>query len=239
MGQISNTSFDVKLLEDTIATLSNNLTWSEAHRKEIAKCTASPPAKLTPRQRAVYSHLCAGWTFIAQCDHRSERDGDLDEDIFERRVQFLSGNCPMSPKTLRKVFKMETPSSQKCEKGMQTSYNDVKQRYENEVNRVACLLNNFVTADGTMDLDKLITSMNSTTAQNDKAASNKLKKLLEWDCLYAPPKSKGQKYSQITPKNFTKCMVDNGMYGCARQEARKVARKFPDTCVFKVNIPSQ
>ena len=235
MGQINATSFDSSLLESAAVNISASYgSVKEALRRETARCTASPPAGLTPRQQAVFGYLCVVWTLFLHCDDQYERaHSRLYEGAFQRRTRYLSGYCPMSPRTLRNAFRIKNPSWANCSQ-VKLNYTEdaVNMRYENEVSRIACYLKNFVTADGTMDLGKLIASMNSTITPGDKTSSHVLDEILGWSCRYPQPKTEDQKHIRITPENFARCMAENGVYSCVRREAREVARNFPETCAF-------
>ena len=217
-------------LQQAVAMFSaNNDAWSEAQRKEVAKCTTSDPT-LSPRGRAVFGYTCLWWTLFAQCDHQRERSGKLDTEAMERKAQHLSGNCPLSPKTLKKAFGMSKPSWIECGQGIYTGPN-VSLRYEGEVSRLTCLLKGFAADDDTVDVDKLITHINSTIKPSDKSTSNTLEEIAGLDCLHTLPRN-GQKYIGITAENLARCMADNGMYSCVRQEAGEMARNFPETCTL-------
>ena len=155
----------------------------------------------------------------------------------QRKSRYLSGNCPLSPKTLMKDFKINGSRWEDCEKGTYKGDN-VTLQYDSDVSVVACLWKGFTEADGLMDLSRMIAAFNSTIEPHDKATSNKLSEIENWSCLHTLPGKDG-KNLRITPKNLAKCMADNGVYSCARQEARQLAGSFPKSCVLKVDSTSQ
>ena len=235
-GQINATSFDSNLLESAAANVSASFgRMKEALREEITLCTASPPANLKPRQQAVFSYLCTLWTLFLQCDDKFERHySRLHGESFQRRTRYLSGNCPLSPTTLRNAFRMKNPSWANCSEAKANYTEDaVNLHYDEAVSRAACYLKNFETANGLMDIRKLITSMNSTIAPGDKTSSKMLEEIVGWSCRYALDKTADQEHIRITPEGFAKCMAENGVYSCVRQEAMEVARNVPETCSFK------
>ena len=242
MGQINATSFNAELLNNTLETiLADNDRWNEAQRAKLAMCISSPPAGLTPRRQAVFSYVCALTTLLAQCDQQYEGRWDQSTgEAFQRRIRYFSGICPMSPKPMREAFGMQTPSWDDCSKGMSAkTFTNI--RHDSEVTRFTCLWKNFETANGTMDIGKLIASMNSTLAPGDKTSAegqDMLKEIVGWSCLYTS-ETGDQKYARLTPQEFARCMSENGIYSCAIQQAREAAGNFPETCSIKVKTTSQ
>ena len=213
----AGTSFDVAGFEKSIVGYSKNADWLKAEEDIFAACKRDGDANLTPRQQAVYSYASVRWSLNADCDTKQEQVQRLDADGQLRRALFLSGDCPMSPSKLLDPFGLVTGRTWgECSQVGQTG-----EDYAEEVSRVICLLQDFETADGTVDFASLNSAINAAEG-SDRSASTFILRSLVDTCTPAT--------GSMSTRDLVKCWASWGLYSCSYKEANELAQQFPQGC---------
>ena len=187
----------------------------------IDHCKANAGAGLSLRQTAVYGYLCLKWCWFADCDSKLEKNTGLDTKGAQRRADFLCGECPWSPKSLKNVLESVTGRTfDQCSVGT-CAAGSPQAAYDASVDNVLCLLENFKTGNklNYSDLDVAI-SGHLSGANSDEAQA--LLSVLQ-QCSHS-------KFGE----DFIKCWAGIGVQNCVFQEANQVAEMFPGQCKLSV-----
>ena len=231
-GQLGSTatSFNTSGFEGFIAAINASGKATAQQIIELTRCIAQFPAGLSARGRAVYSYLCTTFSLETQCDQQLSGDDMLDEEGLRRRTRYLTGDCPLSPISLARVFGLNATRSENSQ-GLNTT--NATLLFEVTVRRVIFGLQGLVGDDGKIDFSKLVLSFSNASSPNI-AALLVLQKLAEFGCAR---NARGE-LIPVTADSFVRCLAENAVYSCARQEAAQVARAFPDTCTPSMDTGS-
>ena len=225
-----DTMFNSSRLE--VPGFSNDSVWANKVRQIIAWCrrasVSRPPTELGARQEAVFSYGCLKWSLFADCDQQQEQRGTLDAEGKQRRARFFSGDCPLSPRTLKNTLERITGRTlEACSQGLYRG-NDVHQLYESQISRIVCLLANFIDYS-TPNAVNVNSYMLNKVIQYERRRTysqhaHQLLKILK-SCDYCD-----------NPREFVECWANEGVLGCAYQQANQMASQFPDSCVISVSL---
>ena len=159
------------------------------------------------------------------CDLQQEQRGALDAEGKLRRVRFFSGDCPLSPRTLKNTLERVTGRTlEGCSRGLYRS-RDVHQLYEAQIASVVCLLGNFIdysTPNANINFYMLNKAIQNERRRTYSQHADQLLRILHF-CDYCD-----------NPREFVECWANEGVLSCAFQQANQVADQLPDSCLISV-----
>ena len=195
--------------------------WLARTYEIIDHCKANAGAGLSLRQTAVYGYLCLKWCWFSDCDSKLEKNTGLDTKGAQRRADFLCGECPWSPKSLKNVLESVTGRTfDQCSVGT-CAAGSPQAAYDASVDNVLCLLESFKTGNklNYSDLeDVIVDELSGANAQEAEVLLS-----IVQEC----------KHSQFG-EDFVKCWAETGVLDCVYHEANQVAHALPDQCKLSV-----
>ena len=184
------------------------------------------PAGLSARQQAIFSYTCFAHSLQVQCDEQQTANGTLDDEGLLRRTRYLLGECPLSPLSLARGFGLNATRSESSQEGVPTpTQPNATLLFEAAVRRVVIGLQGLAGPDGNIDFRPLVASFSSGTPPSP-AVVTLLRELEVFGCA----RDDSGQLVPVSTDFFVRCLAENAVYSCARQEAEQVARLFPDTC---------
>ena len=202
-------------------------------------CLRSSDARLSTRQRAVFSYACWQWTMACECDDYQELRGRMDEAGKWRNIRLLSGHCPVSPQLCLDGFgKVAGRTWTECSEGVYEGNNDVDRRYASEKTRIACLLQDFVNEYGYMDGPRMLAT--NDAKNTNMFRHNRLARIFGGCTMFPESGNYMTKPPQLYFKtNYTMtallhCWSTGGTLGCGYQDANRLALEFPESCTVSV-----
>ncbi|KAF0300772.1 hypothetical protein FJT64_003281 [Amphibalanus amphitrite] len=193
--------------------LSSDPAWQEAARQIVDSCQQKAQG-MPLEQTTVYALLCIRWSFFADCDRQQRERGELDAAGEQRQLAFLQGDCPLSPQSLKNVLEAVTGRTfEQC--GLDTAAT-----YEDVVNALHCLLENFLDGDS-FDYKKLLQAIISALFNNIQFSFEDAGNIITvvTECK-----------DSENAEDFFDCWINLGVLSCAYQEAIQVAAAIPGQC---------
>ena len=201
---------------------SREAVWLERSFNILNSCEQSAASGLSLRQTAVYAYLCLKWLWFADCDKLQAQNDTLDDTGALRRVNFFSGQCPLSPNTLQAVLESVTGRTfASCGLGMAPN-GSPQGMYEAIIGRVLCLLEDFM-AGNKINYSTLKSEISSKLTGSNSQEAHVLLSIVK-DCE-----------DNTQAEDFFKCWAEIGVLDCVYQEANQGAFELPDKCVLTVS----
>ncbi|XP_043195468.1 uncharacterized protein LOC122366885 [Amphibalanus amphitrite] len=193
--------------------LSSDPAWQEAARRTVGNCQQKAEG-MPLEQTTAYALLCIRWSLFADCDRQQQERGELDAAGEQRQAAFLQADCPLSPQSLKDVLEAVTGRTfEQC--GLDTAAT-----YEDVVNALHCLMENFLDGDS-FDYKKLLQAIISALFNNIQFSVEDAGNIITvvTECK-----------DSESAEDFFNCWINLGVLSCAFQEANQVAAAIPGQC---------